>query len=710
MGHLVSRMHGGPGLGPRAACWCAWSLWALSVVTTATALTYSAIHPLPAKIQGSLADGVIVVTFIGGFATVGALLAWKRAANPIGWLMCGTALSYAVGGVGQLVLLRFPRTQALGDWLGWAWLFGVGLAAFVLLLFPTGALPSRRWRPVAWAGAAGLAGWVLGNAFAPTIFSDDSHPVNPFGIGGVAGKAFVILAGGGAALVAVSGVAAIVSLVFRYRHARTVECEQLKWLVYAAALIVVAHLASIGAASNLQNAVTSGAVAIVPIAIGVAIFRYHLYDIDLVINKTLVYGSLAAFISGAYVAIVVGIGSLVQHRAQPSLGLSILATAVVAVAFQPVRERVQRLANRLVYGKRATPYEVLSEFSARMGETHATEDLLPQMAQLLADGTGAIRADVWLTDASELRPAASWPPDAERPRRVACEGGTVPGVNGTDRIALVRHHGEFLGALSVTKRPGESLTPTDDKLISDLASQAGPVLRNVGLTGQLLAQLAELQASRQRIVAAQDDERRRIERNIHDGAQRQLVALAAKLGLAESIAGRDDERQRALVGQLKAEVYQALQTLRDLAQGIYPPLLADQGLAAAVRAHASKAPVPVQLDAEGIGRYPKEIEATTYFCCVEALHNARTHASTSMVRIHLAQSNGELAFAVEDDGRGFDQDSTALGSGLQTMSDRLAALGGRLEIDTRPGSGTRVAGRIPIPDQKRADVVDPQAL
>jgi signal transduction histidine kinase len=136
-------------------------------------------------------------------------------------------------------------------------------------------------------------------------------------------------------------------------------------------------------------------------------------------------------------------------------------------------------------------------------------------------------------------------------------------VDGTDRIALVRHQGEFLGALSVTKRPGESLTPTDDKLISDLASQAGPVLQNASLTGQLLAQLAELRASRQRIVAAQDDERRRIERNIHDGAQRQLVALAAKLGLAESIAGRDDERQRALVGQLKAEVHEALQTLSE---------------------------------------------------------------------------------------------------------------------------------------------------
>jgi hypothetical protein len=166
----------------------------LSVVTTATLFAYSAIHPLPAKIRGSPAEAVIAVAFIGGFATVGALLGWKRPANPIGWLMCGTALSYTAGGVGQLLLFRFPRMQTLGNWLGWIWLLGIGLVAFVLLLFPTGALPSRRWRPVAWAAAAGLAGWVLGNAFAPVIVSADSHPANPFGSGGVAGKLFLVLA------------------------------------------------------------------------------------------------------------------------------------------------------------------------------------------------------------------------------------------------------------------------------------------------------------------------------------------------------------------------------------------------------------------------------------------------------------------------------------------------------------------------------------
>ena len=253
---------------------------------------------------------------------------------------------------------------------------------FVLLLFPTGSLPSRRWRPVAWAGGAAIAAWALSNAFAPTVITTGSPPVrNPMGVAGPAGHVFGILAAAGAALIVLTGLAAVGSLAFRYRRAGPVEREQLKWLVYAAGLIVVAELAAIpieqivgpgsDAANNLENAVGSGAVALVPVAIGIAIFRYRLYDIDVVINKSLVYGSLAVFITAVYVAIVVGIGSLAQHGAGQNLGLSIGATAVVAVAFQPVRERIQRLANRLVYGRRATPYEVLADFAGRMAGTYA---------------------------------------------------------------------------------------------------------------------------------------------------------------------------------------------------------------------------------------------------------------------------------------------------------------------------------------------------
>ena len=306
------------------------------------------------------------------------------------------------------------------------------------------------------------------------------------------------------------------------------------------------------------------------------------------------------------------------------------------MAFQPVRERVQRLANRLVFGKRATPYEALSEFAGRMGGTYAAEDVLPRMARVLAEGTGADRAVVWLKDGAELVAGACWPADGGPPARVGFAGGEAPAITGADRVALVYYQGEALGALSVAKRPGETLTPVEGKLMSDLAAQAGLLLHNIGLTEQLRARLAELQASRLRIVAAADDQRRRIERDIHDGAQQQLLAIADTLALAESVAGQDEQRERALVAQLKAETSGALETLRELARGIYPPLLADQGLAAAINAQAGKAPGPVEVSTDGIGRYPAEIETAVYFCCVEALHNAARHAPGSAVRISLA--------------------------------------------------------------------------
>jgi signal transduction histidine kinase len=233
--------------------------------------------------------------------------------------------------------------------------------------------------------------------------------------------------------------------------------------------------------------------------------------------------------------------------------------------------------------------------------------------------------------------------------------------------------------------------------MSDLAAQAGLLLHNIGLTQQLQARLAELQASRLRIVAAQDDQRRRLERDIHDGAQQQLLAIGATLALAESVAGQDTERERALVAQLKTETSGTLETLRELARGIYPPLLADQGLATAVRAHAGKAPGPVDVSTDGVGRYPVDLETAIYFCCVEALQNAARHAPGSAVRVSLAEDEGQVVFSVTDDGPGFDPATTPGGSGLRNMSDRLAALGGSCQIDSSRGRGTTVAGRIGLP-------------
>jgi signal transduction histidine kinase len=217
--------------------------------------------------------------------------------------------------------------------------------------------------------------------------------------------------------------------------------------------------------------------------------------------------------------------------------------------------------------------------------------------------------------------AAVWPPDSPASPPIHVNGQVLPEISGVEYALAVKHQGELLGALTLAKRPGESLSPLEQKLVADLAGQAGLLLKNAGLTADLQARLEELRASRQRLVAAQDAERRRIERNLHDGAQQHLVALKVKLGLLETLTRKDPDRAAELAGQVKDDADEALETLRDLARGIYPPLLADRGLAAALESQARKASVPVEVSAEGVARYPQELEAAVYFCCLEALQN-----------------------------------------------------------------------------------------
>ena len=260
---------------------------------------------------------------------------------------------------------------------------------------------------------------------------------------------------------------------------------------------------------------------------------------------------------------------------------------------------------------------------------------------------------------------------------------------GATAAAPVRYQGELLGALSVTKATGETLTSTDEKLLADVASQAGLVLRNVGL-------IEELRASRQRLVAAQDEERRKIERNLHDGVQQQLVALNVQLGLLARVGERDPSTAVEMAEQLQSRAAEALDDLRDLARGIYPPLLADKGLGAALEAQARKAAVPVIVETDGVGRYDQPVEAAVYFCTLEALNNVAKYAGASSATVSLRQRNGHLEFTVTDDGAGFDTGATSQGTGLQGMGDRLDSIGGTLRVTSAPGAGTSVSGSIPI--------------
>ena len=353
-----------------------------------------------------------------------------------------------------------------------------------------------------------------------------------------------------------------------------------------------------------------------------------------------------------------------------------------------MRERVRHLANRIVYGKRATPYEVLSEFSDKVATSYAAEDVLPRMAQILASGTGASSARVWLRFGEELRPAASWPENGSAPP-VAVEDGRLGGFGEGEDGVEVRHLGELLGALSVTMPPSDPMNPSKERLVRDLAAQAGLVLRNVRL-------IEELRASRRRIVTAQDERAKQLERNLHDGAQQQLVALGVQLSLARRLAERDAPEMAATFDALQQAATDALENLRDLARGIYPPLLADQGLVVALEAQARKAALPVEVEGEGIGRYPQEVEAAVYFCCLEALQNVAKYANASTARVGSPTGTGRSRSRSPTTERGSIPERTPLGTGLQGMKDRLEALGGTLTVESTPGGGTTVGAAIPV--------------
>jgi signal transduction histidine kinase len=689
----------------RSAPWVAWGICALSAMVLGVG---AYLQLTGSKGSGDFHLGVLATVPLLSASVVGAFVAARRPRNGIGWMLCALGVSLALLYTGtdyaQRALVDRPGSLPFGEvvsWsTGWTWIpLPTLMVIFLPLTFPTGRLLSSRWRPVAWAGAAFLILRVIDSTFNPAN-SGSVLPGHKFPLA-FASPLWDPLLAIGLLCLAAGGVGALASVIVRYRRAGGDERHQIKWFLFAACLLplpFIFHDINLALSNLLFPIVVPAA----PIAIAIAIMKYRLYDIDVVINRTLVYGALALFITVVYVVIVVGIGELVGSGGRPNLALSIVATAIVAIAFQPVRERVQKVANRLVYGKRATPYEVLSQFSERVAETYAADQALPKMARVLAEGTGAERAAVWLRRGQWLHTAAAWP-KATSGNGAGPGNGPIPvvdqqlpAIDGADRVVPVRHQGELLGALSVAKRAGESLTPIEDKLLDDLAHQAGLVLKNVGLTTELLERLEDLRASRQRLVAAQDEERRRLERNLHDGAQQNLVAIKVKLGLAQMFAEQDPVRARATLTELKADTDEALETLRDLARGIYPPLLADQGLGAALEAQARKATVPVAVEIEAVERYPKDVEAAVYFCVLEALQNVQKYAGGSPATVRVRATATALRFEVEDEGAGFDAATQPKGSGLQNMKDRLDALGGDVTVTSAPGRGTRIAGSVPV--------------
>jgi signal transduction histidine kinase len=699
-------------MSPRVAKVVAWGCLVLSGLSVLVTLVLLVGFKAPASVQIVPQEYVFGLSFLG-FSVVGALVAPRRPENPLGWLFCAagafSTLAVATAEYGIQALHGSLANWPAGEFSIWlsSWLAvpGIGVLTLIVLLFPSGKLLSPRWRPVAWLAAllpafAVVAGSVVPGPMTGGLGSTILLDHNPFGV-----DALGFLAPLGpyffpawAALIAL----AAVSMVLRLRRSTGDQRQQLKLFGFAAVILAIAALSSavldsvpaLAGVRPVESVLGAIGMLSVAAATGVAIMRYRLYDVDVVISRTVTYAALAALITAVYLAVVVGIGSLVGRGNNANIFFSVIATAIVALAFQPIRTRLQRLADRLVYGKRASPYEVLSEMSRRVAEAYG-EDLLPRMAQVLAQGTGALRAEVWLRLGGDLRMAAAWPTSTGEPAPLPINGGDLPVIPCSSHVVPVRHADELLGALALVMRPGDALSPIEVKLVQDLANEAGLVLRNVALTEELREHVDELRASRQRLITAQDAERRRLERNLHDGAQQNLVALRVKLSLARSLALKDPGQVTTLLGDLDREANDAMETLRDLARGIYPPLLADEGLAAAVTAQARKATLPVSVKADGIGRYPAEVEATVYFCCLEALQNVQKYASASAATVSLDQRNGHLLFAVEDDGRGFEPAITPKGAGLTNLADRLDALGGTLRIDSLPGKGTRLTGSVP---------------
>jgi signal transduction histidine kinase len=506
---------------------------------------------------------------------------------------------------------------------------------------------------------------------------------------------------------------ALISLALRYRRGDQRLRQQMKWLGLAIAGVLatqaVGGLAiAFGQANKPLQQVPYAIVPFlvllaIPAAMAIAILRRRLFDIDVIISRALLVTLLSAGVTAVYAAIVLGIGTLAGHRSDPLL--TIAAAVAIALVFQPLRQRASRLANRLVYGERATPYQVLSDFAADMAGQLDLGDALDRMVSLLGGASGASRVEAWIRVGAELRPSAVWPGGSAPSAAVELNGASggaaeLPVLDPAARVVPVRHGDELLGALSLSKPPNEPLTGTEDSLLQHLASQASLVMRNAQLTAELRATIDELLASRRRLVEAQDAERRRIERNLHDGAQQQLIALAIQLGLLAELAD-DPDLVRQAIPDLKAQLSAALDDLRALARGIYPPLLAEQGLVMALRAQAARSPVPVVLDADQVGRYPQDTESTVYFCTLEALQNVAKHAQASAVTVRLSGSSEVLEFSVSDDGAGFPA-GTSHGFGLQGMSDRLAAHGGTLTVRSRPGQGTTITGRLPTSERTAA--------
>jgi signal transduction histidine kinase len=664
--------------------------------------------------EGSGADPlylVLMIVVVAGFSTLGRIIV-TRAGNVLGWvfLVMGAALALGLPAEGYLdvafrepYVARLPGTEVAGLLANAFPALMAYALPMLFLLFPTGSPPTPRWRWVIWLWLTGtiLSGiWLI---FRPgSVYGEpDRFSIpNPIGLGFLRPLEPLLL-DVGVAIVLGSAIAAIVSLVVRFRRARGEERQQITWLLLVAVVAAVLMLTmflldllSIEMDSDvLWIALVMVLVLGIPGATALAIFRYRLYDVDVVVSKTITYVGLALGIVLVYGAIVIGLGALIGDESDPALRLG--AAILVAVTVQPAWSLFTRLANRLVYGGRSTPYQVMAEFGDRIARIPSVDQLLPDMAEAAGRGVSARAARVRMflpgPEGTDRVRSATWPAEVD--------------VGEPDLILSIEHAGERIGDLAIAKPSGDPLRPTERTLLEDLASHAGIGLENARLSvdlerraEELSAQTDELRRSRERLVTVRDAQRRRLEQELRDGVGAELAEVRDEIRDDAARIEADPDGARASLEGLSERATAALDDLREVARGIFPPLLSDEGLAAALGALARRAGADTQLSILGGStavRYDEAVEAAIYFCCVQALQNADRYAPGRRVDMTLSHEPGEVSFSVRDRGTGFHVEHASSGEGLQIMRDRMAALGGTLTIVSAPDTGTTVTGTLP---------------
>jgi signal transduction histidine kinase len=647
----------------------------------------------------SAGDGVRAA-LVAIWALSAAVLAW-RGAPKLAAVTAGAALA---GGVGA-------ATAGSGNMASLHAVAGAILPAVALHLELV--LPDGRPRRAAHRNFA-LAGYVVGLGTGVGLAVGGRVPA--------------------AAVVAASVVVALlVGLqVAHHGYQSSTGAARQRLQLVGCAMAIMIEVALVTAALRLlvdwpthAGAVAAAGTALLPLALAAGTSPRISRNVDRLLVHTVSATGLTAVVVVVYLVIVIGLGRAPADSERTLLVLSMLAAAVAALAYVPARERLAETANRLVYGERHPPDEVLRTWGSRLSRSIPMDELLLQLAESLRKVLVLRRAEIWTGTAGRLELAVSVPDRVAPPLVLTAEEQPVvtragvtgsawlevwlPGLlEGRDdaqlRVAPASHSGELLGLLLI-ERPtdGDQFTDEDDRVLTELARQVGLALHNVQLDSALQESLEnleraneDLRTSRARIVATGDAERRKIERNLHDGAQQHLVALAVNLRLTKDMLADDPEGAAEMLDALGDAVRDTIQEVRDLAHGIYPPLLMDSGIAEALRAAANRSPLSVAVEADGVGRHPSEVEAAVYFCCLEALQNAAKHAPDANVRVTVSETDGRLVFQVVDDGPGFDVAAATAGHGYTNMSDRLGAIGGTVEWRSIPGQGATIAGAIPL--------------